>query len=48
MTTLTTPTKLTTLLVVDSIEAQLPSWEKLGYRVLTRVPETGPSGFVIL
>ena len=40
--------KLTTLLVVDSIESQLPIWEKLGYAVTTRVPDSGPAGFVIL
>lgn len=40
--------KLTTLLLVDSIEACLPSWTKLGYTVQVRVPEDGPSDFVIL
>jgi hypothetical protein len=40
--------KLTTLLIVDAIEMQLPSWEKLGYQVTIRVPEAGPAGFVIL
>jgi hypothetical protein len=40
--------KLTTLLLVDAIETQLPSWERLGYRVTTRVPEAGPAGFAIL
>jgi hypothetical protein len=45
---MTGPKKLTTLLVVDSIEAQLPSWEQLGYRVVQRVPETGTYGFAIL
>ncbi|HEX4355229.1 MAG TPA: hypothetical protein VHZ95_20000 [Polyangiales bacterium] len=40
--------KMVTLSVVDSIETQLPSWEKLGFRVVTRVPESGPAGFVIL
>jgi hypothetical protein len=40
--------KLTTILIVDHIEAQLPSWQALGYRVTTRVPEQGPAGFVIL
>ena len=40
--------KLTTLLVVDRIETCLPSWEKLGYTVAVRVPETGEANFVIL
>ena len=40
--------KLTTLLVVDSITRALPYWERLGYRVTVRVPETGEPGFVIL
>jgi hypothetical protein len=40
--------KLTTLLVVDAIEAQLPTWQKLGYQVTVRVPEKGAAGFVIL
>lgn len=40
--------KLTTLLVVDSITAALPHWERLGYRVTVRVPEAGEPGFVIL
>jgi hypothetical protein len=40
--------KLTTLLVVDDIEACLGTWQKLGYEVTVRVPETGPAGFVIL
>jgi hypothetical protein len=40
--------KITTLLVVDSIEAVLPTWNKLGYSVSVRVPETGTLGFVIL
>jgi len=40
--------KLTTLLVVDSIEPCLPTWQQLGYEVTVRVPENGPSGFVIL
>lgn len=40
--------KMTTLLVVDSIEACLPNWERLGYGVLARMPEDGPLGFVIL
>jgi hypothetical protein len=40
--------KLTTLLVVDSIAAALPSWERLGYRVTVRVPDAGEAGFVIL
>ena len=43
-----TPKKLTTLFVVDRIEPCLPAWEALGYRVIVRVPETGPLGFVIL
>jgi hypothetical protein len=40
--------KLTTLLVVDDIEACLGTWQKLGYEISVRVPETGPAGFVIL
>lgn len=40
--------KLTTLLVVDAIEPELRSFEALGYRVTTRVPDEGPLGFVIL
>jgi hypothetical protein len=40
--------KLTTLLVVDSIEPCLPSWEKLGYAVVARVPEQGVLDFVML
>jgi hypothetical protein len=40
--------KLTTLLVVDRIEPCLPSWEKLGYAVKARVPETGEANFVML
>jgi hypothetical protein len=40
--------KLTTLLVVDRIETCLPSWEKLGYAVVARVPEKGEAGFVML
>ena len=40
--------KLTTLLVVDRIEPCLPSWEKLGYAVLARVPEQGVADFVML
>lgn len=40
--------KITTLLVVDSIEECLKSWEELGYSVQVRVPESGPLGFVIL
>ncbi|HEY2734953.1 MAG TPA: hypothetical protein VGI70_13250 [Polyangiales bacterium] len=40
--------KMVTLLVVDAIEAQLPSWEQLGFRVKTRVPEGGAAAFVIL
>jgi hypothetical protein len=40
--------KLTTVLIVDSIESQLPSWEKLGYEIVTRVPERGALDFVIL
>jgi len=43
-----TPKKLTTLFVVDRIEPCLPAWEALGYRVIVRVPEVGPLGFVIL
>jgi hypothetical protein len=40
--------KMTTILLVDAIEPQLPSWEKLGYRELTRVPESGALGFILL
>jgi hypothetical protein len=40
--------KLTTLLVVEHIEPQLPTWQRLGYAVVARVPEEGPCGFVIL
>jgi hypothetical protein len=40
--------KLTTLLVVDRIEACLPTWEKLGYTVGARVPEQGDAVFVLL
>lgn len=40
--------KLTTLLIVDAIEPQLPIWQKLGYETVTRVPDTGALGFVIL
>jgi hypothetical protein len=40
--------KLTTLLVVDSIEPTLPTWEALGYTVSVRVPDHGPIDFVIL
>jgi hypothetical protein len=40
--------KLTTLLVVDRIDACLPTWEKLGYSVATRVPDQGVADFVIL
>ena len=40
--------KLTTLLVVDRIETCLPSWEKLGYTAVARVPETGDAAFVML
>jgi hypothetical protein len=40
--------KLTTVVLVESIEKQLPSWEKLGYSVVTRVPDSGAAGFVIL
>jgi hypothetical protein len=40
--------KLTTLLVVDDVEACLGTWQKLGYEVTVRVPETGPAGFAIL
>lgn len=40
--------KLTTLLVVDAIEPCLPTWQKLGYEVTVRVPESGELGFVIL
>jgi hypothetical protein len=40
--------KLVTLLVVDQIEPELKTWDKLGYKVVTRVPEQGAAGFVIL
>jgi hypothetical protein len=40
--------KVVTLLVVDQIEPQLKTWDKLGYKVVTRVPDEGPAGFVIL
>jgi hypothetical protein len=40
--------KLTTILIVDAIEPQLPLWETLGYRVTVRVPESGRAGFVML
>lgn len=40
--------KITTLLVVESIESCLPTWERLGYSVAVRVPDTGVLGFVIL
>ena len=40
--------KLTTLLVVDSIEACLPTWKAVGYSVRVKVPETGTLDFVIL
>jgi len=40
--------KLTTLLVVDSIEPCLTTWQALGYEIAVRVPETGTLGFVIL
>jgi hypothetical protein len=40
--------KLTTLLVVDDIEACLPTWTALGYAVAVRVPDAGPLGFAIL
>jgi hypothetical protein len=40
--------KLTTLLVVDDIAACLGTWQKLGYEVTVRVPETGLAGFVVL
>lgn len=40
--------KLTTVLIVDAIEPQLPIWEKLGYQIVTRVPDQGTLGFVIL
>jgi hypothetical protein len=40
--------KLTTLLVVDAIEPCLAPWQALGYRVVTRVPETGTADFAIL
>jgi hypothetical protein len=40
--------KLTTILVVDRIEPCLPSWEKLGYTAVVRVPEKGDADFVML
>jgi hypothetical protein len=40
--------KLTTLLVVDSIESCLPTWKALGYEVTVRVPDAGDLDFVIL
>jgi hypothetical protein len=40
--------KITTLLVVDQIEACLPSWQALGYSLTVRVPETGKLDFAIL
>jgi len=40
--------KLTTLLVVDSIEAVLPTWQALGFEISVHVPESGTLGFVIL
>jgi hypothetical protein len=40
--------RLTILLVVDGIEACLPTWQKLGYEVTVRVPDEGPLGFAIL
>src|SRR5687768_2614575 len=40
--------KLTTLLVVDDIEACLPTWAALGYAVTVRVPDAGPLAFAIL
>lgn len=40
--------KLTPVVIVDAIEPSLPVWEKLGYAVAARVPETGTLGFVIL
>jgi hypothetical protein len=42
------PEKISTLLVVESIEPCLPAWEALGYTIAVRVPESGPLGFVIL
>jgi hypothetical protein len=40
--------KLTTLLVVDRIEACLPTWKALGYEITVRVPDVGELDFVIL
>ena len=40
--------KVTTLLVVDRIEPCQKTWEKVGYKVTVRVPETGDAGFVIM
>ncbi|MET0595995.1 MAG: hypothetical protein ABW133_25060 [Polyangiaceae bacterium] len=40
--------KVTTLLVVDRIEPCQKTWEKVGYQVTVRVPETGDAGFVIM
>ena len=40
--------KLTTVLIVEAIEPQLPIWEELGYQLVTRAPDKGTLGFVIL
>jgi hypothetical protein len=40
--------KLTTILIVDAIEACLPTWKSLGYEVADRVPAEGTAEFVIL
>jgi hypothetical protein len=43
-----TPEKITTILIVESIEACLPTWQALGYSVSTQVPHEAAIGFVIL
>ncbi len=40
--------KLTPLLVVDTIEPCLATYQALGYEITVRVPDSGPLGFVIL
>jgi hypothetical protein len=41
-------TKLTPVLVVDSIEASLPFWKAIGFAVTVEVPEGDVLGFAIL
>lgn len=42
-------TKITPVLIVDSIEESLPLWrDQLGYKIETEVPHEGRLGFVIL